>query len=79
MHHMVDLILVNRMKLSNLKRQSACQSVYRFSWVWSPTATGGWKWYVESEGYRGSHGGVMKVPRPYLLSSELLLNFGLPR
>jgi hypothetical protein len=25
------------------------------------------KWYGESEGYRGSHGGVMKVPRPCLL------------
>lgn len=28
MHHMVDLLLVNRMKLSNLKRQSACQNQY---------------------------------------------------
>jgi hypothetical protein len=80
MHHMVDLSLVNRMKPSNLKRQLARQNQYTDSP--SLESNGCWrleKWYGKFEGYRGSNGGVMKVPRPYLLSNDLLLNLELPR
>jgi hypothetical protein len=42
MHHMAGLLLVRRMKLSDLKRLSALRKpCYRPSKSWIPTAAGG--------------------------------------